>query len=253
MKRFRLIVFACWIGNLAAAHFPVFHPAGAIVETEKPVSFAFWVGHPYEGDCDDADKPQMVFAVDPRGNETDLSGDLVAGETNCLGETKTSWSLAFTPDQKGNYIVALNSAPSISRNGENLYQEYLKTVLHVERGGSWEQRSGQPLEIVPMTRPYGLLEGFTFTGRLLKGEEPVANQTVYIEHLEVPSPKPDEIPPEPFVTYEVNTDHQGYFSTTLPESGWWILASYVDDIGKIEHDGKTYNHNAMAGIWVHVE
>ena len=158
----------------------------------------------------------------------------------------------YTPAQKGSYVIGLNTNPTISRNGESFYQEYIKTVIYAERGSGWDQRTKQPLEIIALTRPYGLQPNFVFHGQLKSGSKPIADKTIYIEHFEETPPNLDALPVAPFITYEVKTDSDGFFTTTLPQSGWWIIASYADNIGTIEHEGKSYQHNAMAGIWLHV-
>ena len=83
----------------------------------------------------------------------------------------SAWKIAFQPQQKGDTIIALNSKPEVGAN-QSLYQEYLKTYVHVERSDGWRTRTEQPLEIVPLARPYGLEAGAIFTGRIMNGEQP---------------------------------------------------------------------------------
>lgn len=237
--------------QIAMAHFPMWITKSPFVKAGEDVTFYFLVGHPYEVVYEDADQPSSVLTINSRGVKEKIT--VSESSVQYDGNAVRTFTVQFQPELKGSYLVTLDTKPSISRNGDTLYQEYIKTVLYVERGSGWEQRSGQPLEIVPLTRPFGLQAGFVFRGRLMNNDKPIANETVYIEHKLTTAPNAENLPPEPLITFEVVTDADGYFLATLPESGWWILASYVDDIGKIEHEGNTYQHNAMAGLWVHVE
>lgn len=255
MKHLIIVVLICGIAHAASAHFPMLLTKSPFVQEKQTVDFIFSVGHPYERDYESAEKPAAVFAINNRGVKEDLLPQIKENKayTADFGEDISAWDISFTPQIKGCYVIGLNSAPHISRNGESLYQEYIKTVLYAERGSGWDQRTMQPLEIVALTRPFGIKPGFTFRGRLMKADQPIADKTIYIEHFEETVPNPDTLPVEPLITFEVKTDSDGFFTATLPESGWWIIASYSDNIGKITREGKTYQHNAMAGIWLHVE
>lgn len=255
MNRLVLLVCIVLINSVANAHFPILLTERPFVKAVSPVNFQFSFGHPYERDYVNADQPAEVFVINARGVKTDLSPSLKKNTSDIKydGKDITAWDFSYSPPLKGSYVTGLNTAPSISRNGESLYQEYIKTVIFAERGSGWDQRTNQPLEIIALTRPFGLQPNFVFRGQLLSGDKPVADRTIYIEHFEKEVPNPDSIPVEPLVTFEVKTDAEGFFTTTLPEKGWWIVASYVDDIGTIEHEGKSYQHNAMTGIWLHVE
>lgn len=237
----------------AYAHFPMLIPDSPFAEVNQSVEILYSVGHPYERDYEDAEKPHKVTAIPSAGSPEDITSALAPKPLTVSGITHGAWSVAFAPKQSGDTVIALDSAPSISRNGETLYQEYVKTVIHAERQRGWDARTGRPLEIVPLTRPYGLQEGFVFTGRLMKGDEPVAGETIYIEQFVEEVPDPDNLPPEPLITQVVKTGEGGYFTHTLPNAGWWVMGAYVDGIGEIGHEGKTYRLNAFAGLWVRVE
>jgi uncharacterized GH25 family protein len=255
MNRVFCLVLIGVISQAAYAHFPMLLTKSPFVKAEEAVGLQFSVGHPYEREYETAEKPAAVFAVNSRGVKEDLLPQMKENKTVFaeFGKDINAWDISYTPPLKGSYVIALNTGASVSRDETSLYQEYIKTVIYAERGSGWDQRTWQPLEIVALTRPFGIQPGFVFRGRLMKGDQPVADSIVYIEHFMEDVPNPDTLPVEPLITFEVKTDGDGFFTVTLPDSGWWIVASYADNTGKIEHEGKTYQHNAMAGIWVHVE
>lgn len=235
----------CYATAQVFAHFPILIHDAPLASEGQEVRVIFAVGHPYEQDYEDAEKPAELTAILPSGKKVSLLETLQVGHSE---KNVKAWSLTYKPTQKGDTLLALSTVPDIS--GNSIYQEFIKTYIHVEQQDGWRNRSGQPLEFMPLTRPYGVEPGDVFTGRLMKGDEPVSGIEVYIEHFE--EEVPEMFPAEPFITKVVVTDPNGVFSCTLPSAGWWICAAYVDDVGKAQHEGKEYNLNALAGLWVNV-
>ena len=255
MKRIVMAIFL--VMGIGAAngfcHFPMLLHDAPLAQVNQAIQVWFAVGHPFEQEYEDAQRPEKLVAVIGMGGKVDLTAKLTEWKKTVGDQSVAAWQVNYTPDAAGDVILALDTAPDISKSGKNLFQEYLKTYIHVEREIGWDRRTGQPLEIVPLTRPYGLQEGFVFTGRLMKGEEPVPDVKVYVEQKLSTPPKAEDLPPEPLITAVVKTDERGYFSHTLPNAGWYILGAFVDQLGTITRDGKTYTHDGFAGIWVHVE
>ncbi|MGI6454989.1 MAG: DUF4198 domain-containing protein [bacterium] len=239
-----LIIF---LSTPAFAHFPILKAELPFYQLNQSIQLTFSVGHPFEQEFEDAAQPEKLSVLLPSGREIDLSDQLKSESAQAAGESYRFWSVSYDIRQKGDLIFALNTKPDVDE--ETIYQEFIKTIIHVENMDGWRQRSGQPVEILPLTRPYGLLPGDVFTAQVLIGEKPVANTEVYIEHYE-DSP-PQELPPEPFITRVVVTDPNGVFSCTLPEKGWWICAALVEDAGPIDYQDKKLGLSALAAIWVY--
>lgn len=253
MKRccWGLLFVLGWI-QISHAHFPILKLDRVFTGVNQPVALLFAVGHPYEQEYENAAKPDKVTVVLPTGKTEEITANLTEDILNERKENPTIWKGVYTPDQKGDFILALDSHIEFGRRNR-AYQQFLKTFIHVEFQDGWRQRSGQPVEIVPLTRPYGLEAGFVFSGQLLKGDQPLSGVQVDIEQLLEEVPDPASLPPEPYITRSVFTDPNGVFTHTLPHSGWWILAAEVDDIGSISHEGQTYTLNGLAAIWVYVQ
>jgi len=160
--------------------------------------------------------------------------------------------MTLVPDEPGDIVVSLDSEPEIGLNNA-VYQEFMKVVVHVDEQGGWDQSTGQPIEIMPLTRPYGMEAGFVFTGQLLNQGEPVANATIEIEEFLNFVPEVSALPPEPLITKVVKTDMNGIFSYSLPNAGWWIIASTLDDAGTTTIDGQEYNLSGLGALWLHIE
>jgi cobalt/nickel transport protein len=235
------------------AHFPMLKHTSPFAAFAKPVTVIFAVGHPFEQEYEDAKKPELVMVIDPIGKRVDVTESLQPERFATRGETKQRWNFEYTPMIKGDTIIRLDSHAEVDLDGGTVYQEYIKTWVHAERQRGWDQRTGQPLEIVPLTRPYGLVEGAVFSGRLMKGDAPVSDTEIYLERFVEQELAAEEYPPEALITFSVKTDKDGYFAYTLNEPGWWVIGGYADGVGNKEISGKVLTLDAFAGIWLHVE
>jgi cobalt/nickel transport protein len=218
----------------------------------SPMLLFFVAGHPYEQEYSITPKPDRAWAMNPDGSETDLTDAVQPGTYDVDGMSVDVWNFLYTPTMRGDSVIAVNKEPEFGFNN-TMYQEFIKLVIHTEEINNWDQRTNQPIEIVPLTRPYGMEEGFVFTGRLMKGDEPLAGATILIEEFLEHIPALADLPAEPFITREVKTDVNGVFSHTLPRASWWIFAAEVEDAGEIERDGVTYQLNGLTALWVKVD
>ncbi len=248
---FFIILFICSI-PVSFAHFPMLIHDSPFAELNQGIQLRFWVGHPYEQEYTDAPKPEKVVAILPSGLSEDITSKLTEWKYQTGEQSVTAWTIPFDCRQKGDTIIRLDGKPVVGANN-SLYQEFLKIFVHVERQDGWRARTGQPLEIVPLTRPYGIEAGSVFTGRLMKGDQGVADAEIEIEQFLPKTPLAEDLPPDPFITKVVVTDPNGVFSCTLPNSGWWICAAYVEEAETMKRNEKEYTLSALAGIWIHVE
>jgi cobalt/nickel transport protein len=231
------------------AHFPILIHDADLGATNGPVTVVYATGHPFELEFEPAARPERVRWLDRRGRATDVTASLTQtvfrAETNAV-----AWRFVLDPPAD-DLLVTLDSKASTDPRSKTVYREYVKLWLHRGRQEAWQQRTGQPLEIVPYTRPYGLRPGMIFLGRLMRGEQPVADTEVYYEQLS--DRAPTVLPPEPLITFVVRTDSDGRFALALGEPGWWVIGAYVDDLGPVSHQGETWRLDGFAGIWVRVE
>lgn len=235
----------------AQAHFPILIHDADLGATNGPVTVTYATGHPYELELEPTPKPERLLYLDGRGPATNLTASLQA--TLFRGDTNgAAWQVRFDP-VRGDGLLALDSASSVDTRQRTVYREFVKVWLHRGRQGGWDRRTGQPLEIVPLTRPYGLRPGMVFTGRLMRGETPVRDSEVYLERLNERQPDLGALPAEPLITFVVRTDASGQFAVALPDAGWWVLGAYADDLGPVQHEGKAHRLEGFAGVWLRIE
>jgi cobalt/nickel transport protein len=233
------------------AHFPILLHDANLGATQGTVTITYAYGHPFELELEPAPRPARLQITDSRGRVTNLTDriqpTLFRGDTNA-----SAWQVRFEPE-RGDHLVALDSAPSIDSAARTVYQEYVKVCVHRGLQEGWNRRTGQPIEIVPLTRPYGLRAGTVFTGRLLRGETPLADTEIHLERLNQRRPARSELPPDPLITLTVRTDSEGRFALSLLDPGWWVIGAYVDQFGTVQRDGQQYQLDGFAGLWIRVE
>jgi uncharacterized GH25 family protein len=244
------------------AHFHMLLPEPASAQRGKPVTILFQWGHPFEHQLFDAPAPQSVVVLAPDGRRTDLTKSLEK-ITVPAGEKKAAaYRLRFTPEQRGDFVVVLNSRPVWMEEEKEFYQDTVKVILHVQSQQGWDAAAGQEVEMVPLTRPYGLRPGMVFQAQALVRAEgaipteaaavkqkPLAGVLVEVERFN-PAP-PKELPPDEQITRTVKTDPNGVATCTLTEPGWWCLTAQTDG-GRLRHEGKPYPLRRRATLWVFV-
>jgi len=137
----------------------------------------------------------------------------------------------------GDYIVTVKLVAE-----EHGLIDYAKAIIHCgeEAWTGWDAVVGQEAEVVPLTRPYGIEEGFVFSGKALFNGEPLTDAVVEVEKyhskeeaepiVSLAEEKFKEDPPMMF-TRVVKTNERGEFSYTLDEPGIWFIGAYAEEDG----------------------
>jgi cobalt/nickel transport protein len=237
------------------------------VQRGEAVTFLYQWGHPFEHQLFDALAPEKIFVVSPDGQTTDLTTRLekviavaadttkVIGATAAAAKQVTAYRLRFTPQQRGDYVFILNSAPIWMPEDQVFFQDSVKVVLHVQAQKGWDAAGEVPFQLTPLTRPYGLLPGMAFQVQV--DQRPVPKPTkesarflVEIEHYNASSP--EVLPPDEQITRTAKTDANDVVTCTLTDPGWWCITAPHDG-GQRQHEGKTYPVRQRATFWVYVD
>lgn len=133
------------------------------------------------------------------------------------------------------------------------FVQYVSKVQVPAFGASegWESPLGLPFEILPLSRPFGLSAGMSFTGRVMQNGKPLADTTVDAAWLNTavrpavqPMSTPEEkaramrkprngrqvsrkiVPSSPYqAVQQLRTGSDGIFTFTCPKAGWWAFAA----------------------------
>lgn len=250
MKRLTLtllVVAGLLAAGPAAAHFGMIIPQKNLVEKDDPktisLQYRFW--HPMENQGLELGKPQEAgYVLD--GKKHDLLPALQAQKT----QEKTTWAASLEIKRPGDYVFYLTPPPYFEPAEDKFIIHYTKTVVGVlNRQEGWDKPVGQPLEILPLTRPYGLYAGNSFTGQVLRKGKPMAEAEVEVEFFNSEGQR--QTPGDAYVAQVVKTDKQGLFTWTMPWPGWWGFAALSEGDKKIKKDGQEKKVEIGGVLWLY--
>ncbi|RME71286.1 MAG: DUF4198 domain-containing protein [Planctomycetota bacterium] len=210
--------------SAARAHFTIVLPDASSVRKGDTVRLDMQFGHPFEHELADMPPPARLALRSPTGTIRELTNAVSLYRTLPLGSGKArTYRARWQPDVRGDWLVDLRTAPM--RHGAGLQRDHVKLVVHVQAERGWDAVLGQPLEIVPLTRPYGLFPGVTLRGQVFANGSPLAQGFAYVSVERYNPRAPKTLPPEERITRTERTGPGGTFAVTLPEAGWWVIAA----------------------------
>jgi len=217
--------------GMVNAHFTMVFPGGEmevtpddyIAEVGETKTILIAWGHPFEHILFDMSSVPEVTVRDPEGEVRKLMTEEVRIEGYKAYEAK------FTVDKEGDWIVSV-------RYGDEDEQliDLTKAVIHCgeEAWFGWDSIIGEEVEIVPYTRPYGIEEGFVFTGKALNNGRPLAGASVEVERynlegeviVKATEERYSNDPPMIF-TRVTTSNKEGEFAYTLDEPAIWFVGA----------------------------
>lgn len=234
------------VAEAAYAHFGVLMPSRAMVmaKDEAALTLTAAFSHPFSRKGMKMEKPRDFFMI-ANGARTSLTERLKPA--TYMGAP--AFSASYDVKRPGVYQFALVPEPYFEPAEDVFIIHYTKTVVGAfgaEDG--WEKPLGLPMEIVPLSRPFGNYAGNVFSGIALKNGKPLAGAVVEVEFLN--SPESRKAPNPYFETQTVLTDANGVFNFGIPWPGWWGFAALADGDDKIELDGKPKDVELGGVIWL---
>ncbi len=248
-RKIRYILPAIIIAGFAIyanAHFQLILPQTDIVENiSRPYRFEIMFTHPMsDGPVMEMGKPTQ-FGVMTDGKKHDLLKQLKAVKL----QNKTAYTLDYRFRRPGDYIFYIEPAPYWEPAEGKLIIHYTKVVVDVLGAGEgWDKMVGFPVEIEPLTRPYGLWTGNIFRGIVKQDGKPVPYAEVEVEYYN-PGRKV-KAPADAFITQVIKTDANGVFSYAVPRAGWWGFAALLDGKPRKGPKGKKVPVELGALIWI---
>ncbi len=199
----------------------------------KTVTWLLFRGEPFQGIIYDL-KPPKAFINTPDGKTDSVSLSRIQIKDYQTGVKRYAFLVTYTPVKKGDHYLCLISQETYLPELSEVWQELTKVPLHVEEENSWDRAIGLKLEIIPLTRPYGLMSGQLFRGKLLYEGRPASEVLLQITHYHGFFIPRDTIPRDtfgnpdyPLMYLSVKTDENGYFSVSLNQPGWWLISARV--------------------------
>jgi len=229
------------------AHFGMLIPSQATVSKADPKTVDLQVSfsHPMEMVGMDMAKPKAL-GVMAGGSKEDLLGTLKPAQV--MG--KAAWSSQFNVKKPGVYIFHMEPEPYWEPAEDSFIVHYTKVVVPAfgdEEG--WDKEVGLKIEIVPLTRPFGLYAGNVFQGVVMLDGKKMPYAEVEIEFYN--KDEKAEAPTEYMVTQVVKSDRNGVFTYAAPKAGWWGFAALTTADFKLKKDGKDKAVEIGGVIWVY--
>jgi len=244
-----LVITATFLfGTTGMAHFQGLIPSDDMItkSDNKTLSLEVVFFHPFDAIYMNMAKP-VKFGVMVRGKKTDLLGIL---KEKKIGEF-SAWEAKYKVKVPGDHIFYVEPKPYWESSEDCFIVHYTKVVVNslgVEDG--WDEEVGFKMEIVPLTRPYGLWTGNVFQGIVKLDGKPISGTEVEVEYYNEDGRI--KAPADPMITQVVKTDPNGVFNYAMPKAGWWTFAALNTDKRKMKHKGEGKAVEIGGVLWVKV-
>ena len=219
------LAFSTAAVGTAQAHFQKMIPSANVVDQDSgtQVTFDLTFTHPMtNGPAMEMVTP-LQFGVQHNGEKIDLMSSLTAKTVDGKG----AFDAKTTIKAPGGYAFYLEPVPYFEPAEGKYIIQYTKTVIDAfDAGEDWDQMVGFPVEIEPLTRPYGIWTGNVFSGMVRHNGDPVPFAEVEVEYANDGSVT---LPNATFATQVIKADANGIFHYAMPKGGWWVFAALIED------------------------
>ena len=258
-------VVAGFLASSAFAHFQMVYTPESALEKGGDLPLKLVFTHPFadEHTMDmglQADKTRegvVDFFVVHKEKKTDLKGTLKDIKFTGSHNAGMGYETTYKARSLGDYVFALTPAPYYEANEDAYLQQITKMVVNVAGAPTdWDAELGLKAEIVPLTKPYSIWAGSTFTGIVKSEGKPVPFAEIEVEYInhdiDIKKNMTNKkgkytAPQDSFVTIGIKADANGVFTFGIPKAGWWGFAALGVGPDK-EYKGKELSQDAV--IWV---
>lgn len=232
----------------ASAHFLELIPSTPLVNRASGGSLHLQLNftHPQAAGPAMPMRRPVRFGVVVDGEEQPLDELLKADK---CGAAVDCFQATYPVRAPATYRFFVEPAPYWERAEQKWIIHYTQVVVDAyDAGGDWATPLGLPVEILPLSRPYALWSGSSFSGVVLAEGEPVPFAPIEVEWHNHDGSK---LPGGPYTTQQLTADANGTFHFTAPRPGWWGFAALVE--GKPRPGpGKQTGETELGGLlWVH--
>lgn len=193
----------------------------------------------------DADSPVRDGHIVPE--RRDLLGDVE--EILYMGQK--AWGANVGLLKPGLFQFIMETRPWWDQEKKSFIQHYVKAFVPVyNEGTGYHEAAGQYFEIVPLTRPFGLIAPAFFSAQVLLAGRPLPNVEVSLERVNTDSQKVLTPWHEKSV---MRTDHNGQFAFVPNRSGWWSCHAKIQGAPLKGADGQPKDLELGAILWFYAD
>lgn len=240
----------------AMAHFQMLYTPESALNKPQTIELREVFTHPF------ADEHTMnmagveEFYVINKGRKKDLKDTLEPISFTGNHNSARAYQSTYKAKRMGDHLMVLNPTPYYEKNEDAYIQQITKTIINVAGVPTdWDRELGLKAEIVPLTKPYSIWTGGSFTGIVKSNGEVVPYAKIEVEYLnrnvDLKSNKMGkslvEAPQDSFVTMTIKANRDGEFTFAIPKAGWWGFCALGVGSDK-EYKNKELSQDAV--IWV---
>ena len=249
-------VAATIMATSAAAHFQMVYTPQMALEKGKTIELRHLFTHPF------ADEHTMdmagveEFYVINKDKKSDLMKTLEPIVFQGNHNNGKAYKSKYKARRMGDHVMVMKPVPYYEANEDIYIQQIVKSMVNVAGTPTdWDAELGLKAEIVPLTKPYAIWEGGSFTGVVKANGVRVPYAEIEVEYLnrdvDLKNNKMGkshiEAPQDAFVTMGIKANKDGEFTFAIPKAGQWGFCALGVGVDK-EYKGKELSQDAV--IWV---
>ncbi len=216
--------------------------------TQQPLSFLVRFTHPMsQGPVMNMLKPEKL-QVFKNGQSSDLLPSLKK-VANVAGD---QWQFEYNVTEPADLQFFVEPKAYWEESEGKMIIHYSKVIVDGYGDfSSWDSLVGAPIEIEPLTRPYSVWTGNTFSAIVKRNNVAVPFAEVEVEWRNDGSVT---APSDSYVTQVIKADANGTFHYSIPKAGWWGFAALVDaDYQLTAPNGKEVPVELGGLIWINAK
>jgi len=266
MKKILIIVVIA--GSLSANIFQLSFTPNTTLESGRTVNFVHTMIYPYTnktaldiGRQHNSDELLDIeeYYVVHKGIKTDLKKTLEDVKFKVKDKSAKAYKSKHRLKKMGDHLFVLEPSPYYSQLEGIYLQQITKTIVNIAgKPTDWDRELGLKAEIIPLSKPYGIWSGSSFSAMVKAEGIPVPFAHIEIEYLnsdmDMKNLKMGKFKTneknQNFKTIEIKANENGEFTFHLPRQGWWgFKATHVG----LKKDYKQKELSIDAVIWVQVK
>lgn len=226
------------LGTSLYAQSQLMYTPNMTLDTGKSINLLHVQMHPYTnlktydmGTLHKGDKllEPKEFYVMHKTIKTDLKDTLKPIEFTGKNKAK-AYTSKYKAKKMGDHLFVMKPAPSYSEIEGVYLQMITKMVVNVAgKPTDWDKELGLEAEIIPLSKPYGVWAGSSFSGMVKASGIPVPFAQIEVEllnyEIDMKNYKTGKqltnAPQQSFKVIEIKANERGEFTFHIPREGLW--------------------------------
>jgi cobalt/nickel transport protein len=229
-KKLLTYLAALSISTSAMAHYQMMYTENTALEIAKKIKLNLIFTHPFSGAYTMNMSGVEELYVINRSKKKDLKKDLKEITYKDINSDGKGYELSYKARRMGDHLFVLKPTPYYDETSKSYIQQVTKSIVNVAGIPSdWDSELGLEVEIVPLTKPYAIWAGSSFTGIVKSNKKVVPYAQIDVKYLNreidtktntLGNPK-IKAPQNAFENMIIKANKDGEFTFTIPKEGFW--------------------------------